>query len=297
MRVCHAVAEVRAVLHDRRVRGESIGLVPTMGAFHEGHLSLMRRSRELDDCVVVSLFVNPAQFGPGEDFQRYPRDLDRDLQLAEHVGVDLVFAPTTEEVYPDGFQTHVEVERLTQGLCGAFRPGHFRGVVTVCCKLFGIIAPRRAYFGEKDYQQLKVIQRMVADLNLEVEIVPVPTVREPDGLAMSSRNDYLTDAQRAAALALVGSLTEAQKVVQSGERRAEAVLAAIRARFDAEPLARLQYAEIVDPETLAPLETIDGPARALVAAHVGETRLIDNCPIGPGAPASSECDRGAALDV
>jgi pantoate--beta-alanine ligase len=280
MRVCDTIAETRAILHDRRARGEAIGLVPTMGAFHEGHLSLMRRSRELDGCVVVSLFVNPTQFGPGEDFPAYPRDLEGDLRLAEQIGVDLVFAPEVGEMYPDGFQTHVEVERLTQGLCGAFRPGHFRGVATVCCKLFNMIAPHRAYFGEKDYQQLKVIQRLVADLNMEVQIVPLPTVREPDGLAMSSRNAYLTPDERRAALALVRSLTAAQKVVQSGDRQAEAVLAAMRAVFDAEPRARLQYAEVVDAETLEPLATIDRPARALVAAYVGQTRLIDNCPLG-----------------
>lgn len=281
MHFVRTIAETKAILHDCRSLGHSIGLVPTMGAYHEGHLSLMRQARTDCDCVVVSLFVNPTQFGPGEDYEQYPRDLERDRELAEQIGVSVLFAPEVEEMYPRGDDTHVEVEELTKGLCGRFRPGHFRGVTTVVLKLFNIVSPDRAYFGEKDYQQLKAIQRMVRDLHLDIDIVPMPIVREPDGLAMSSRNEYLSAEQRQAALAVPRSLTEAQKVLKSGQKTAAAVRGAVEACFAEEELAQLQYAEVVDAETLEPLEAVDRPARLAIAALIGETRLIDNCPLNP----------------
>jgi len=281
MRITRTIAETRAILHDERALHHTIGLVPTMGAFHEGHLSLMRQARSDCDCVVVSLFVNPTQFVPGEDLERYPRDFDRDADLAEQVGANVLFAPAAEEVYPEGYQTYVEVEELTKGLCGRFRPGHFRGVTTVVLKLLNMVNPHKAYFGEKDYQQLKVIERMARDLNLGVEIVAMPIVREPDGLAISSRNDYLSPQERGAALVVPRSLTEAQKVLQSGQRAAAALRQAVEACFAGEGMARLQYVEVVDAETLEPLEVVERPARLAVAALVGQTRLIDNCPLRP----------------
>jgi pantoate--beta-alanine ligase len=271
------VRDVRATLSQHRAAGESIGLVPTMGAFHEGHLALMRRSRERDNVVVVSLFVNPTQFGPGEDYEQYPRDLDRDSCMAADAGVDLLFTPSVAEMYPPGDSTFVEVTGdLTARLCGAYRPGHFRGVTTVVAKLFNITQPDRAYFGEKDYQQLLAIRRMVRDLGFPLEIVPVPTVREPDGVAMSSRNVRLGPKERQAATALYRSLRKAQELAAAGTLDSEGILSAVREAIAQEPLVKLQYAEIGDPETLAPVERIDGPALLAVAAYVGGVRLIDN---------------------
>lgn len=281
MHLVKTIAETRAILHDERALHHSVGLVPTMGAFHEGHLSLMRQARADCDCVVVSLFVNPTQFGAGEDYQQYPRDTERDIELAEQLGVVVLFAPSVHEMYGERLQTYVEVEELPKGLCGPFRPGHFRGVTTVVLKLFNIVSPDKAYFGEKDYQQLKIIQRMVEDLNLGVEIVPMPIVREPDGLAMSSRNDCLSPEERKAALVVPKSLTEAQKVIESGQKSAAAIRAAVEACFAGQDLGRMQYAEIVDAKTLEPLTVVDRPARLAVAALVGQTRLIDNCPLNP----------------
>jgi pantoate--beta-alanine ligase len=259
-----------------RREGQTIGFVPTMGAFHEGHLSLMRSARAENDVVVVSIFVNPIQFGRGEDFDSYPRDLHGDLAQAETAGVDLVFAPSAEAIYPKGFRTYVDVTELTEGLCGASRPGHFRGVTTVVAKLFNLVRPHRAYFGQKDYQQSVVVRCLIADLNMDIEIVLLPTVRESDGLAMSSRNIRLTPPQRRAASVLYASLSRAEARVRAGERSAQAILEEVRAMIEAEPLARIDYVVLCDPETLRPLDRIAGPVLAALAVRFGETRLIDN---------------------
>ncbi|MDE2181298.1 MAG: pantoate--beta-alanine ligase [candidate division NC10 bacterium] len=259
-----------------RREGQTIGLVPTMGALHAGHLSLMRSARAENDVVVVSIFVNSIQFGRGEDFDSYPRDLYGDVAQAETAGVDLVFAPSAEAIYPKGFRTYVDVTELTEGLCGASRPGHFRGVTTVVAKLFNLVRPHRAYFGQKDYQQSVVVRRMAADLNCDLDIVVLPTVRESDGLAMSSRNVRLTPLQRQAASVLYTSLNRAEARVRVGERNAQAILEEVRTMIEAEPLARIDYVVLCDPETLKPLDRIEGPVLAALAVRFGETRLIDN---------------------
>jgi pantoate--beta-alanine ligase len=272
--------KVAATVADcRRLRAEltgSLGFVPTMGALHAGHLALVRRSRADNEHTAASIFVNPAQFGPREDFSRYPRDPQRDLALLEAEGVDLVFMPPVEEVYPPGFDTWVTVGVLARRLEGKFRPGHFRGVATVVCKLLNVVQPRRAYFGEKDAQQLRVVRAMVRDLDLPVEIVPVPTVREPDGLALSSRNVYLSADERRQALALSAALRLAQELVAGGERRAGVIRARMRRLIAAQPDARIDYISVADSETLAELRTIDRPALISLAVRVGGTRLIDN---------------------
>jgi pantoate--beta-alanine ligase len=259
-----------------RQQGLKIALVPTMGFFHEGHLSLMRYGREQSDRLVVSLFVNPTQFGPTEDLARYPRDLERDAALAREAGVDVLYTPTAADMYPEGYQTYVSVEGLSQGLCGASRPGHFRGVATVVLKLFNQVLPHLAVFGEKDYQQLAVIKRMVADLNVPVQVVGRPIVREADGLAMSSRNTYLTPEERGAALCLIEALSQARKLAAAGEADAERILGEVKASIAAAPHTRLDYAVLVDPDTLQEVDIIRGSARLAVAARVGNTRLIDN---------------------
>jgi pantoate--beta-alanine ligase len=259
-----------------RQQQQTITLVPTMGYFHEGHLSLMRYGREKGDRLVVSLFVNPTQFGPNEDLDRYPRDLERDAALAREVGVDALYTPTSAQMYPEGYQTYVTVEELSQGLCGASRPGHFRGVATVVLKLFEQVLPHLAVFGEKDYQQLAVIKRMVADLNVPVEVVGRPIVREPDGLALSSRNTYLSPPERQSALCLVQALTQARKMAASGETKADNILSQVRQTITSTPDTRLDYAVLVDPDSLQNVDTVRGSARLAVAAWVGNTRLIDN---------------------
>lgn len=259
-----------------RRQGSTIGFVPTMGFLHEGHLSLMRRARAENAVLVVSIFVNPTQFGQGEDYDSYPRDLQGDLLALEKVGVDLVFAPSAESIYPADYRTFVEVAEVTEGLCGASRPGHFRGVATVVTKLFNLIAPHRAYFGQKDYQQSVVIRRLVADLNLNLDIVILPTIREPDGLAMSSRNARLAPDQRRAAPILYRSLSRAEERVREGEKRAKIILDEMRAMIDDEPLARVDYIAICDPDTLKPVDQIQGPTLAALAVRFGSTRLIDN---------------------
>jgi pantoate--beta-alanine ligase len=262
-----------------------VALVPTMGALHEGHLALVRRARAEAGHLVVSVFVNPTQFGPGEDLDRYPRDLKGDRRLLEREGVDVVFAPTLDEMYPPGFDGWVEVRGpLTARLEGESRPRFFRGVTTVVARLFRVVRPRRAYFGEKDAQQLRVVRRMVVEQSLPVEIVAVPTVREPDGLAMSSRNAYLSPEERKAALAIPEALQAAVRMVQRGERDAAAVRDAIERRIAAEPLAAIDYVSVADHETLDELTAIDRPALALVAARVGSTRLIDNARLDPARP-------------
>ena len=259
-----------------RDHGLKVVLVPTMGFFHRGHLSLMEYGRTIGERLVVSLFVNPAQFGPQEDLARYPRDLERDARLAREAGVDCLYTPGAGAMYPPGYQTFVEVESLSQGLCGASRPGHFRGVATVVLKLLHQVAPRVAVFGEKDYQQLMVVKQMVADLAVPTEIVGRPIVREPDGLAMSSRNTYLSPEGRAAALCLYRALLAARELVASGAKSREPILAAVRQIIDAAPGAKIDYVALVDPATLKEVEAIPGEARLLLAVWVNNTRLIDN---------------------
>jgi|YNPNPStandDraft_1061719.scaffolds.fasta_scaffold18924_3 pantoate--beta-alanine ligase len=283
MRVLETIAAMKQQMKAWRQAGKSVGLVPTMGYFHEGHLSLMRQARAENDAVVVSLFVNPTQFGPHEDLERYPRDFAQDCRKAEALGVDVLFAPTAEEMYPPGYCTYVHVEGLTDSLCGASRPGHFRGVATVVLKLFHIIPADRAYFGEKDFQQLRVIQRMVADLNLDVEIIPMPIVREPDGVAMSSRNAYLNPAERQAAGVLYRALQRAQEAVAAGERDARKLQQAVTAFIRSEPLARIDYVAVVDPQTLEEVSEVAGPTLLALAVHIGPARLIDNVMLHPAA--------------
>jgi pantoate--beta-alanine ligase len=268
--------EMQARAAQWRGAGRKIAFVPTMGYFHQGHVSLMEYGRKLGDKLVVSLFVNPTQFGPAEDLDRYPRDLERDAEMAEKAGVDVLFTPTAEQMYPPGYQTYVTVDGLSQGLCGAFRPGHFRGVATVVCKLFNLVMPHTAIFGEKDYQQLMVIKRMVADLNLPVEVVGCPIVREEDGLAMSSRNTYLSPEQRRSALSLQRSLTAARRLVSACKNSREEILAVLRQIISQEPDTRIDYLALVDPETLEEVEAVQGAARLAMAVWVGNTRLIDN---------------------
>jgi len=282
MELVRTVAALREHLRAARQAGATLALVPTMGAFHEGHLTLMRRARASNDRVVVSLFVNPTQFGPAEDFHRYPRNLERDCELAADTGIDWLFCPSEEEIYPPGDDTTVEVHRLARPLEGRFRPGHFRGVTTVVARLFGAVQPDRAYFGRKDYQQLRIIERMTEDLRLPIEIVPVPIVRDADGLAVSSRNQYLSPEERQAALALPRALREAEAADAAGERRAAAIRARVRRVLAAEPGVRVQYAAVVDAQELAPLRVLDRPALVALAAIVGTTRLIDNTVLGCG---------------
>jgi pantoate--beta-alanine ligase len=272
---------VRAVQSTKELREAlapcpDVGFVPTMGALHAGHEKLIEVARGECPIVVVSIFVNPLQFGPKEDYGRYPRTLDRDLEVCKRLGVDFVFTPAVEDVYPMPQLTFVDVPRLTEHLCGKFRPGHFRGVATVVLKLFNMVQPQRAYFGEKDMQQLAVIRRMVTDLNLPIDIVGVPTVRESDGLAMSSRNKYLNEEERRAAPKLYQALQETARVVRTGEQDASAARATGFARLAESPLIRPEYFEIVDREELQPVERIDRPVTIAAAIWIGNTRLIDN---------------------
>ena len=281
MRVLDRIDLVRKELDAVRAQGRTVGFVPTMGALHEGHLSLIRRSAAERDVTLVSIFVNPLQFGPSEDFSRYPRSLDRDVDLAARAGADLVFAPSVSEMYPEPLATRVSVTGVGEGLEESSRPGHFAGVATVVAKLFAIAVPCRAYFGEKDYQQLLVVTRLAADLSLPVEVVGCPTVRDGDGLALSSRNGYLSEEERQAAAVLFRALVAAAALVAAGERDGEVLRARMRDLLSAEPLARLDYAEVAHPATLRPLERVDGEARLLVAAWIGSTRLIDNLKAAP----------------
>jgi pantoate--beta-alanine ligase len=276
------IAELRGRLDADRASGRTIGFVPTMGYLHDGHASLMRASRERDDVVVASLFVNPLQFGPREDLDAYPRDLEGDTALAERSGVDLLFVPTTEEMYPGRMRTTVSVAEVSAPLEGRHRPTHFDGVATVVAKLFSIVGSARAYFGEKDFQQLAVVRQMVRDLSLPVEVVGCPTVREPDGLAMSSRNAYLTADERTAAPVLRRALEAGVDAVRSGIRDAQTVAATMRKVIDAEPLAELDYAEVVDATTFEVPDPLVGTLRLLAAARFGRARLIDN--VGVVAP-------------
>ena len=281
MEVIESISEMKNLAKEWKQQGLSIGFVPTMGYLHEGHLALVRRVKELSDRVVVSIFVNPIQFAPGEDYQRYPRDLERDKALLEKEGVDVLFSPKVEEMYPPGFQTYVEVKELSSGLCGKYRPGHFVGVATVVLKLFNIVQPDIAVFGEKDYQQLKVIQRMVQDLNLDVKIIPHPTVREADGLAMSSRNTYLSPEERKSAIALYKALNLAEELINQGERRVATLREKLKEFIESFPYTKVQYIEFVHPETLKEVERVDEPTLLALAVFVGKARLIDNKIIVP----------------
>ncbi len=281
METIHTVAWMKQVAAEARRNDRILGLVPTMGALHEGHLSLVRAAQKQCSPVAVSIFVNPKQFGPAEDLQKYPRTIEADRAALEALGVDYVFAPPPEEIYPVGFRTSVDVEGLSERLEGRTRPGHFRGVTTVVLKLFEIVQPRFSFFGRKDAQQVRILQQMAADLNLSTEIVVCPIVREADGLAMSSRNAYLKEGDRRAATALSRSLEAVRREVSRGERDAVRLLAELRRVLDAEPGVAPDYAEIVDAETFEPVRSLRKTCYVLLAARVGNTRLIDNALIEP----------------
>jgi pantoate--beta-alanine ligase len=276
MQIVSSIREMCSISDGVRKAGQTIALVPTMGYFHEGHLSLMREGRRRGDVLVVSLFVNPTQFGKGEDYEIYPRDFSRDKSIIEGIGVDILFVPTVEEMYPEGYQTFVGVERVTKPMEGQIRPAHFRGVTTVVAKLFNIVKPHIAIFGEKDFQQLVVIRRMVEDLNMAVEIIGMPILREGDGLAMSSRNTYLTFEQRKAALSLNRSLQKASELFRSGERNPRRIIDAVKGVIGREKGVTIEYVEIRDAKTLDEIEIIDDQAVIALAMKVGEVRLIDN---------------------
>lgn len=276
MKVITSVAGMKSLARQWKREGKSIGFVPTMGYLHEGHLSLVRESKKRTDVTVVSIFVNPAQFGPNEDFKKYPRDLEKDSAYLEQAGVDCLFYPDAAEIYPPGYRTYVEVHGLQDRLCGKSRPGHFRGVVTIILKLFDIVGPDLAFFGAKDAQQVLIIEKMAADLDLGTEVVTCPLVRGPDGLALSSRNAYLSSEEKKAALVLSRSLRWAERAISAGERDAAKVIAGIRSLIEAEPLARVDYVEAVDPLDLDSVAEIRGDVLIVLAVFVGSTRLIDN---------------------
>ena len=282
MKIVETIAEVREQVKQWKKEGLTVALVPTMGYLHEGPRSLMERARKENDRVVVSVFVNPTQFGPNEDLASYPRDLEHDAALCDSVGVDLIFHPTPEEMYPKGFCSFVDMDVLTKELCGLSRPVHFRGVCTVVSKLFHIVTPDRAYFGEKDAQQLAVIKRMVLDLNLDIEIVGCPIVREADGLAKSSRNTYLSPEERKAALVLSRSIFAGKKLAESGETDAHKLVQAMTDIISAEPLARIDYVKVVDLLTMQQIDKLDRPFLAAIAVYIGKTRLIDNFMVQAG---------------
>ncbi len=281
MKLIRSIAEMHSLCRTARSRGARLGLVPTMGALHEGHLSLVTTARKKSDLVAATIFVNPTQFGPTEDFARYPRALENDCALLEREGVELVFAPSVEEMYPQGAVTWVVVEGLSERLCGKSRPGHFRGVTTVVAKLFHIVEPDVAFFGQKDAAQVAIIRHMVRDLNMPVAIDVCPIVREPDGLAISSRNAYLSPQERKSALVLYRSLMRVQKLFQSGERNSANLVATAKREFAAEPTVRPDYVEVVDPGTLEPETAVTKRVLVAVAAVVGQTRLIDNILLEP----------------
>ena len=267
---------MQTVAEDERRRGRRIAFVPTMGYFHEGHLNLMRLGRKEADCLAVSIYVNPTQFAPTEDFEAYPRDFERDRRLAEAVGVDWIFYPDNREMYPEGYQTYVAVEGVTKNLCGASRPRFFRGVTTVCTKLFHIVKPHLTVFGRKDFQQYVTIRRMVRDLNMDIEVIGMQTTREPDGLAMSSRNVYLKPQERESALSLSRSLRLAKERYEKGERDAGVILTEVRNFIASHPHTEIDYARICDTETMTDIPRIEGEAVLALAVRVGKTRLIDN---------------------
>lgn len=276
MKIVSTVEQVREEVKKWRQQGLTVGLVPTMGYLHEGHKSLIDKAVAQNDKVVVSVFVNPIQFGPTEDLATYPRDLERDAALCEDAGAALIFHPEKEDMYFDDFCTYIDMDGLTKGLCGKTRPIHFRGVCTVVGKLFNIVHPDRAYFGQKDAQQLAVIRRMVRDLNFDIEIVGCPIVREADGLAMSSRNTYLNEEERKAALVLSQAVRLGEELIEAGEKNAAVIKEKMIAHIEAEPLAKIDYVEIVDAQSLEPVSEIQGEILSAMAVYIGKTRLIDN---------------------
>jgi pantoate--beta-alanine ligase len=276
MEVIATVKEMQQRSEQLRQESKTIAFVPTMGYLHEGHLTLMREGRQRGDALVISIFVNPTQFGPGEDYERYPRDMKRDLKLAQKVGVDIVFTPSAHEMYPNGFQTAVQVEKVTKNLCGLSRPGHFHGVTTVVTKLFNIVRPHVTLFGQKDYQQLVTIKRMVEDLNMDIKVIGIPIVRERDGLAMSSRNAYLSPQKRKEATSLYRALLKGEELFRRGERSAAVIINHIRGIIEREKSATIDYVKICDAHTLEDIEEVKDEAIIAMAVHTDKTRLIDN---------------------
>jgi pantoate--beta-alanine ligase len=276
MKVVHKISEVREIVNGWKKEGLSVGLVPTMGYLHEGHQSLIKKAVEQNDRVVVSVFVNPIQFGENEDLDSYPRDLEKDTKLCEETGANLIFNPSPEEMYPEGFCSYVDMNGLTKELCGKSRPIHFRGVMTVVSKLFNIVTPNKAYFGMKDAQQLLIIKRMVKDLSFGIEIVGCPIVREEDGLAKSSRNTYLSEDERKAALILYKTINLGKKILEEGERDSSVLLSKMKENINKEPLAKIDYVEAVDIERIEKVDKIEGTVLVAMAVYIGKTRLIDN---------------------
>ncbi|WP_290773649.1 pantoate--beta-alanine ligase [Anaerofustis sp.] len=276
MKVVHKISEVREIVNKWKREGLSVGLVPTMGYLHEGHQSLIKKAVEENDRVFVSVFVNPMQFGENEDLASYPRDLEKDTKLCEETGANLIFNPTPEEMYPEGFCSYVDMNSLTKELCGKSRPIHFRGVMTVVSKLFNIVTPNKAYFGMKDAQQLLIIKRMVKDLSFGIEIVGCPIVREEDGLAKSSRNTYLNEEERKAALILYKTINLGKKLLEEGERDSSVLLSKMKENINKEPLAKIDYVEAVDIERIEKVDKIEGTVLVAMAVYIGKTRLIDN---------------------
>lgn len=277
MHIIQTVREMQRWSEDQRLERKTVAFVPTMGFLHEGHLSLVREAKNRGDVVVVSIFVNPMQFNQASDFDKYPRNEDQDERALEALGTDVLFMPPPAEIYPDGYQSAVEVEKVSQPLCGAFRPGHFRGVATVVAKLFNMVKPHCALFGEKDFQQCVVIKRMVQDLNFDIDIVTLPTVREDDGLAMSSRNARLSTAERETSLCVSSALTAAQELVSGGQSSSAVILQAVQQILTQNAEVQVEYASLCQPETLEEVEQISGPTLLAIAVWVGEVRLIDNC--------------------
>lgn len=277
MEIISNIVEMQKLSEGIKLSGRKIGLFPTLGFLHEGHLELIRKGREISDKLVMSLFVNPTQFGPGEDLDKYPRNMEGDTAKAEAEEVDIIFTPSPEEMYPDGFQSSIKVEEITQVLCGKSRSGHFEGVTTVVAKLFNIVKPHFAMFGQKDFQQLAVIRRMVKDLNMDIQIIDVPTVREDDGLAMSSRNKYLSREERKSALALKEAIDAAVKMARDGETNSQAIISTVKKMILSYPFTSVEYINICDPMTLEDIDIITGKSLMAMAVKVGDTRLIDNC--------------------
>jgi pantoate--beta-alanine ligase len=280
MKIFETVKEMQVYSESLRIAGKKIAFVPTMGYLHEGHLSLMREGKKRGDCLVISIYVNPTQFGPTEDLDQYPRDFDRDENLASDVGVDVIFYPPNREMYPQHYQTYINVENVTKNLCGASRPGHFRGVATVCAKLFNIVKPHVTVFGKKDFQQLITIKRMVEDLNMDLEVVGLSTMRESDGLAMSSRNTYLKDDERESALSLSRSMKLAKDLYDGGERDAASIISEMKTFIEGHPHTNIDYIKICDTTTMEDVDRLDGESVVALAVRVGSPRLIDNYVFG-----------------
>jgi len=276
MEIVNRIQRMKEIIKDIKKDNKTIGFVPTMGCLHQGHLSLVREARRMSDYAIVSIFVNPKQFGPNEDYEKYPRNITKDAEILSQENVDYVFYPAVEEMYPENYRTYVIVEDLSDKLCGRSRPGHFKGVATIVLKLLNIIQPNFAFFGQKDAQQSIIIKKMIRDLNLDTEIIILPIVREPDGLAMSSRNLYLNPEERKAATVLFKSLQAANELIKDGEKKANKIIEKIKKIISNEPLAKIDYVEIVDLENLNPLKSLDKTALIAIAVYIGETRLIDN---------------------